>query len=177
MPRNDLCFCVEQFIQNLDSAKLPGKIRILNIIDSLSRSNTRRGRFREDLLYEGSKKSFGWLFKEGLLDSEPKKIFWMMVQRRSFGWRLKNLLDYCRKKIFGMMNQRKSFGWWSKNGSLDDEPKKLFGWWSKECLLDEEPKKLFWMMVQRRYFGWWSKEHLLIKVQRRSFGWWSKEER
>ena len=78
----------------------------------LSRSNTRRGRFKEDLLYDGSK---------NLLGDCSKKIFRMMNQRKSFRWWSKEgLSDDEPKKIFFMKAQRGYFVWWSKEDLLDE---------------------------------------------------------
>ena len=97
----------------------------------LERSNTRRGRFKEDLLYDGS------------------KIFWVIVQKKSLGWWTKeNLLDDGPKKVFRMMNQRRYFSWRPKEDILYDGPKKIF--WMKA-------KKIFWIIAKRRSFGWWTK--------------------
>ena len=67
------------------------------------------------------RRSFVWWFK---------KIFWVIVQKKSLGWWTKeNLLDDGPKKVFRMMNQRRYFSWRPKEDILYDGPKKII--WMK----------------------------------------------
>ena len=92
------------------------------------------------------RKSFERWSKEELSDDGSKIIFWMMVKRRSFGWRLK-----------------KSFGWLSKEGLLDDEPKKIFFM---------KAKKIFWMVLQRMPFRLRAQKNILDDCRKKIF--WMK---
>ena len=81
------------------------------------------------------RRSFVWWFK---------KIFWVIVQKKSLGlWTKENLLDDGPKKVFRMMNQRR-----------------YFSWRPKEDILYDGQKKIFWMKAKKS-FGWLPKEDLL----------------